>query len=133
MIPRAVDVGLVEAVHNAITQAIAQASETAGFLCHFFLRESTGFAEADDTRNIERAGAHAALVAAAVNAGGNLHARIFAAHIQSADALGPIHFVTRDRHDVNVLLDHVHRNFANGLGRVGVKDHAALVTKLADF
>ena len=34
---------------------------------------------------------------------------------------------------VDVLLDHVDRNLADGLSRVGVEDHAALVTELADF
>ena len=34
---------------------------------------------------------------------------------------------------VDVLLVHVDRNFADRLGRVGVEDHAALVTELADF
>ncbi len=81
----------------------------------------------------KRAGTHAALVAAAVDDGGNLHARILAAHIERADTLRPVHLVAGDRHQVDVLLVHIDRNLADRLRRVGVEDHAALATELADL
>ena len=46
---------------------------------------------------------------------------------------GPYILCAGDRHEVDVLLDHVDGDFADGLGRVGVEDYAALVTELADF
>ena len=72
-------------------------------------------------------------MATAIDDGRNLHAGILPAHIQSPDALRTVHLVPRDRSQVDVLLDHIHRNFADRLSRIGVENHAPLVTQLADF
>ena len=52
-------------------------------------------AQADDARHVQRARAHAALVAAAVHLRGQLHARILAPHVERADALRAVHLVRR--------------------------------------
>ena len=94
---------------------------------------SQALPKSHDARNVQRSRTHAALVAAAIDDGGNLHPRILAPHIQRADAFGAIHLVRRDRHDVDVHLVHVNRNLADCLGRVRVENHAALVAELADL
>ena len=81
----------------------------------------------------KRAGTHAALVAAAIHMGDNLHARILAPDIQRADAFRAVNLVRRDRQQIDVVLDHVDRNFADRLHRVRVEQNAALVAELADL
>ncbi len=103
------------------------------FLRHLFLREGARFAQAYDAGNVERSRAHAALMAAAVDDGRDLHARILASNVESADAFWPVKLVSGDRHYVDVLLVHVDRNLADGLNRVGVEDYPALATQLANF
>src|ERR1022692_4337434 len=88
MLHRSVDVGLIQTVHDAVAQAIAQARQTAGFLRHFFLRDSAGLAQAHDTGNVQGPRAHATLVVTAVDEGGKLDARIFAADGPGAGPLG---------------------------------------------
>src|SRR5258708_6874612 len=133
MLHGAVDVSLIQAAHDAVAQTIAQARQLHRFARQLFRSDGTGFAQADDAGDIQRPGAHAALVAAAVNDGGNLHPRIFAANIQSADTLGPVHFVPRDRHQVDILFSHIDRNLADSLRGVGVEDDAAFATQLANL
>src|SRR5437763_13280297 len=97
------------------------------------MRNRAGLAQADDAGNIERAGTHAALMAAAIDNGRDLNPGILAAYIQRSHAFGPIHFVTRYRSQVDVLLDDIDWNLANRLGRVGVENDSALMTELTDF
>src|SRR5579872_1979100 len=133
MVHGTVDVDLIQFAHDAVAQTIAQPRELTGLLWHFFLSDGACLAKTDDARNIQRARAHTALVAAAIDDGGNLHARILAANIERAHALGAIHFVAGDRGQVDVLLNHVDGNLADGLSGVSVEDHSALATKLADL
>src|SRR5580698_8947307 len=133
MLPGAVDKGFVQPIHDAVAQAIAQAGEYASFLCHVFLSDGASLAQANDTGDVQGAGAHAAFVASAVNDGGKLNSGILPADVQRTYALGAIHFVTRDRHQVDILLVHVDWNLAHGLSRVGMEDHAALMTQLPNF
>src|ERR1035438_260151 len=133
MFPRTVDVGLIQPVHDAVAQAVAQTRQAARFLRQFLLGDGAGLAQADDSRNVQRARAHAALVTAAIDHGGKLHAGILAADIQGADALGPIKLVPGDRHDIDILLVHVDGNFADGLNGVRMENDSALAANLADF
>ena len=91
------------------------------------------FAQAHDARHIQRARPHAALMPAAVHLRRQLHARIAAPHIKRAHALRPVHFVRADRHQIDVVVDHVHRNLADRLRAVGMKQHAAFAGDLADL
>src|SRR5580693_2349217 len=100
---------------------------------HFFGRDGAGFAQPNDAGDVERAGAHAALVASAVDDGGNLYPRILAANIQGADAFRAVHLMGGDRHDIDVLLVHIDGNLSDSLRGVSVEDDAALAAELADF
>src|SRR6516225_1627041 len=97
------------------------------------MRKATSLAQPDDTGDVQRARTHAALVAAAVDNWDQLHARVLAAHIDCAGALWAIELVAGDRGDVDVHFVDVDGNLADCLHRVGVEDHAALATELADF
>ena len=103
------------------------------FRRHLRLRQSARFAQSHDSRHIQRARPHAALMSAAIHLRRQLHARVAAPHIQRAHALRSIHFVRADRHQVNVVIDHVHRNFACRLRAVGVQQHPAFPGDPADF
>jgi len=54
----------------------AQVGHALRFLGHLCFRQRAGFAQPDDSRNVQRAGTHAALVPAAVHLRRDLHARI---------------------------------------------------------
>src|SRR5208283_2141818 len=93
MLHGAVDVSFIEAVHDAVAQTIAQGTELNRFARHFFGCNGAGLAESDDSRHIQRPGAHAALVTAAVDDGRDLHSRILAADVQRPYALGTVHLM----------------------------------------
>ena len=76
---------------------------------------------------------HAALVAAAVDLRGNLHARVAPANIQRANTLGAVDLVRGDRQHVDVVGHDVDRNLADSLHGVGVEEDALLVADLADL
>ena len=116
-----------------LLQPIAKPAQIRRFGVHLFTRNLAGFAQSHDAGHIQRAGTHAALVAAAINLRCNLHARIAPAHIQRAHALRSVNLVTGKRQHVDVVGHHVHRNFAHGLHRIGMEDHALLVADLADL
>ena len=50
-----------------------------------------------------------------------------------AHALRSVNLVRRDRRQIDVVLNHVERNLADRLHRVGVEQHAALMAQRADF
>ena len=133
MLHRAVNKGFIEARHDGFLQAIAQPTQLFTFSRHFLLTKLTSFAQADDSRNVERTGTHAAFVAAAVNDGGKLDARILAANVEGADALGAIDLVTGDGHQVDAVFLHVDRNLSDGLHRIHVEENAFLLGDLSDF
>ena len=79
-------------------------------------------------------GAHAALVAAAVNhAEPTARADSCGERTSAPSAFGPVELVSGDRGDIDVHLVHVDRNFADRLHRVGVENDAALAADLANF
>src|SRR5579859_6487154 len=133
MFHRTVDEDFVQLSFQSRLQAVAQAAHLHALFRHVFLRDFAGFAEAHNAGHVQRAGAHAALMAAAVNDGGKLHARIAAPDIQGADALGPVNLVPADGQEVDVVLLNVHGDFANGLHTVYGKENPALFGNLADF
>src|ERR1700751_3321264 len=113
MLHRAVNKGFIEPRHDGFLQAIAQPTQLFTFSRHFLLTKLTSFAQADDSRNVERTGTHAAFVAAAVNDGGKLGARIVAANVEGADALGAIDLVAGDGPQVDAVFLHVDRNLSD--------------------
>src|SRR6266404_1397260 len=70
---------------------------------------------------------------AAIHLRGELHARIATTHIQRANAFRPVYLMTADGHDVDIVFRHVDRDLADGLGAVGMNQHAALFRDLADL
>ena len=72
-------------------------------------------------------------MSASVDDGGNLHARILAAHVKGAYTLGTINLVGGDRHEIDVVLAHVDGNLSDSLYTIGVEQHTVLSTDLADF
>src|SRR5208282_6456327 len=113
MFQRAVDENLVELGFEALFEAVAKSSEPDRLGGHFLLAELAGFAEADDASHVERSGAHTALVAAPIDNGRELHARVTAANVKCANALGAVNLVAADGQHVDVVLLHVDRNLAN--------------------
>ncbi len=75
------------------------------------------------TRSV-RAGAHAALVTAAVDLRRQQHARVAAPHVERPDALRGVHLVCADRRYVDLEVDDVERHFADHLHSVGVEEDA---------
>src|ERR1700722_12680745 len=133
MLHRTVDIDLIEAAHDAVAQAVALTGEVAGFLQHFVLRDGASFTQAHDAGDVQRARTHAALVAATIEERGKPQTRILVAHVQSSYTFGPVDFVARDRHQVDILLVDIDRHLADGLRRVGVKNHSTLAAEPSDF
>src|SRR5207245_9572866 len=102
-------------------------------LGHFLLGELTGLTEADDSGDIQRAGTHTALVAGAVDNGGELNARVATANIEGTDSLRPINLVAGDREQVDVVLLDVDWDLANSLHTIDGENNAVLLGDLADF
>ena len=65
-----------------------------------------------------------------INDRGNLHLWILAPHVQCTHPFWTVELVSRDRRQVDILLVHLYRNFADGLRCIGVEQYAALT---ADF
>ena len=123
----------LEARGKLALELAAQAEQTLALGVHLVQRELARLAEADDSRDIQRARAHAALVAAAVQQRLEAHARVAAAHIEGAHALRAVHLVARPRHQVDVVLLDIGRHLADPLRGVGVEDRAALMAERTDL
>src|SRR6185369_11664273 len=128
-----VDVDLVEAAHDLVFQAVTKSGKLAAFLCHVFGSNRARFPQTNDSGYVQGSGTHAPLVAAAVDDGRNLHARVLATHIERADTFRAVNLVCRDRHKVDVVLGYVDGNFAHGLNAVRVEQNSAFAAELADF
>ena len=114
-------------------QPIPQRRESLGLRRHLVAAQPAGHAEADDARHVERAAAQAALVAAAVEHRLEADRRVAPADVQRADALGAVHLVGRQAHQVEAHRLDVERHLARGLGRVGVEQHAPPAADRADL
>src|SRR5262249_19134213 len=95
VLERAVDEDLVDTALDAAEQLVAKPQEARRLLDHLETGELDRLAEANDTKNVERARAHAALVAAAVDDRVDADARL-ATHPERADALEPVDLVRGD-------------------------------------
>ena len=116
---------------EALREAVAQHPDPLVLGRHLQLRDPERLAHADDLVRGQRAGAHAALVAAAVHLGLDAHARL-APHEERAHALRAVGLVRRERHQVDLERAEVERDLAGGLRRVDVEDDAARAADLAD-
>ena len=90
---------LIQFGQKAITQAVAQAGDTAAFFRQNVLRNLTSLAETNDAGNVQRTRPHTAFVAAAVNDGRDFYA---GAHVKGSATLGAIAFVRSQRSKIEV-------------------------------
>src|SRR5947209_18253258 len=90
MLHRAIDVDLVEAAHQLVLQFVTEEAEPLGFFGHLAFADLTSRTQSDDARNVKRAGAHAALVAATIHLGRDLHTRIPAPNVNGSHSLRTI-------------------------------------------
>ena len=86
-------------------------------------RELGRLAEPDDAGHVQRSGAEAALVPAAVHLRDEPHAGL-APDVERAHALRPVHLVRGERGEIDVRLLDVERHLADALHRVAVEEHA---------
>src|ERR1700730_1202730 len=133
MLERAVDEDFIELGFEALFKAVAKSTQPNRFFFHFLLAKLTSLTEAHDARHVERAGTHAALVAAAIDDSGELNAGIAAANVQRADALGAVNLVAADGQHVDVVLLDIHRNLAYRLHAIGGEENAVFLGDFADF
>ena len=84
---------MVERGEKFCLEAVAHRGETGGFGFQFSRGDFAGCAQANDAGDVERAGAHAAFVAAAIDLRGELHAWVAPAHVKRAAALGAVELV----------------------------------------
>src|SRR6266403_3078990 len=133
MLHGTIDKDLVELGFEARTQPVAQRAHLLGLLRHFLLGQFAGLAEADDTGNIQRAGTHTALVAAAIDNGGKLNARVAATNVERTDTFGSINLVAGDGEQVDIVLLDVDWDFADSLHTIDGENNAVFLGDLADF
>ena len=93
-------------------------------------RKFRGFAEANDSRHIFRAGTAVAFGVPAAKARHN--ARTLA-HVKRAHAFRPAKLVRGKRKQIDAKAFHVHGNFPGGLHRVAVEINARLARDAANF
>ena len=53
--------------------------------------------------------------------------------VDGADALGPVHLVAADGHEVDLEIIHTHGDLADRLGTVGVEEHALAAAHLSNL
>src|SRR5882762_7483615 len=133
MLHGTIDKDLVELGFEARAQPVAQRAHLLGLLRHFLLGQFAGLAEADDAGNVQRARTHASLVAAAIDNGGKLNARVATANVKSTDSLRPIDLVAGDGEQVDIVLLDVDWDFANRLHTIDREDNAVFLGNLSDF
>src|SRR5207247_3851802 len=73
---------LVELREEPLAEPLAQPEQTLRLVRHALAAEVARLSEADDARHVERPGAEAALVAAAVDDGRQPHARGLRTHVE---------------------------------------------------
>src|SRR5262245_887438 len=95
----AVDVYVVERILKLFLEVVAQLLPALRLCFHLIGRDLAGRTESDDAGNVQRAGTHTAFVTSAVDLLRDLHARVAAAYVESANALRPIDLVTGERED----------------------------------
>ena len=115
------DENLIALLVVLVVQRVAQLAQTFGVGGHLQPAQLCRFAEAGDARHVEGAGAHAALVTAAVDDRRQQHARVAPADVERADAFRPVHLVRADRGQIDLQIDDVERPLAGTLLGVGVQ------------
>ena len=114
-------------------QPVAQAGEARRFSGISFAAEVAGFAETHDAGNVERAGAQAGFVAAAIDLGGHSTRADPAANVERADALGSVQLVRGEGEQIDGVALDVDGDFAEGLRGIAMKEDTAFAAERSDF
>src|SRR3989442_14830063 len=85
-----IDVDLGQFSFQRCAQSFAQPEQFGRFLRHFFPSNLRSFSEAGNSGNVESAGPHAPLMATTVDDRRQQHARVAAAHVESANTFWPV-------------------------------------------
>src|SRR5260370_29608470 len=128
-----VDVDLIELGLQARPQPIAQSTEPLRFFGHLLLSKLAGLAQSDDAGDVERAGTHTALVAAAIDDGGKLYTRGAPPNVQRAYTLWSVDLLRGKVRQVDIVLLHLHRDLADRLHAIHSQDDAVFLGALADL
>src|SRR5262249_1032837 len=129
----AVEPDLLQPARDPLPQLLAQAQQPLRLLGQRFSAQLARRAQADDVLHRQRAAAHAALVAAAVDERVEADAWVLAAAGGRPLALGPVDLVGRDAQQVDAHRLDVERHLAGGLHGVGVEQDALLLADFADL
>ena len=126
----AVEANVGDILQNAVDQPVAQGGEAAGIFRQLRNGQFDGGSQAHDAGQVFRARAQAALLRAAEDQVGDLHAL---ADVERADALGRVELVAGKAEHVHVPVVHVDGHGAHGLHRVGVEQHTRFMGNFADL
>ena len=118
-------------VFQPVQQPLAKFCQPLLLCCHLLLGDGVGLTHAHDLVGSQSAGAHAPLMAAAVNLRLNAHPRL-APHIQGTHTLGAVNFVGGEGHEIHLHFLQVNLQFASTLGRIHMEDDPVLTGNLAD-
>src|SRR5262249_39591532 len=125
VLQRAVEKNLLQLVEQVGAQLFAQLENPPGIGRHFRFGQLGRFAEADDPRDIESAGAQTSLVPASIDERRQVGARI-AADVKRSHALGSVDFVRADGDQVRLHFIDLERDFSDALNRIAVEQNASL-------
>ena len=90
---RHIDANTIEAGQELRLKPVAQGGDPGCFGFHFLKGNCAGRAEADDARDIERAGTQSVLVAASMHLFGDRETRAAASDVERANSFGAINFM----------------------------------------
>src|SRR5262249_53784408 len=96
-----VQIDLVEALEQLCLQAVTQIGHIAGFPRQLVLRDLAGCAKPDDSRDVQSARAHSALVTTTVDDRGQPHTRALRTYVKRSDALGTVDLVSTHREQID--------------------------------
>ncbi len=94
MVQRAVDLHIVQCLQQPHAQPLAQAHCVTGYSFSLLGKERSRLAESNDAGHVERPGAKALLLVAPHHLRLEQHGAFCPPHIQGADTLGSIEFVS---------------------------------------
>jgi hypothetical protein len=116
---------------EALPEPVTQPSHSRGVRGHFQRGDPVRDTHADDLVSRQRAGAQPALLPATVQQRHEADARL-EPDAERADTLRTVHFVSRQREQVDAVALDIERQLASALGSVDVEQHAAGTAQPSD-
>src|SRR5204862_5352452 len=105
----------IELCGDRALELVTQRTQPDGFLRHHLAGDFARLAETDDSRDVQRAGAKATLLATALDHGRQPYTRVLRAHVKRPRSLRPVNLVRRKRKQVDAHRIDVDRNLADRL------------------